>query len=115
MIFFPEDVHLNYLLFYPVPSPLWFDFQVRKREQQSIQSTDRKSRESSKSEKGNDEAVAPNARVQYLKDQLVQAKLYLSLSATRNNVNFIRQLRQRMKEVQRTLGRANKDSQLPRK
>ncbi|KAG6573569.1 putative galacturonosyltransferase 4, partial [Cucurbita argyrosperma subsp. sororia] len=87
---------------------------VRKREQQSIQSTDRKSRESSKSEKGNDEAVAPNARVQYLKDQLVQAKLYLSLSATRNNVNFIRQLRQRMKEVQRTLGRANKDSQLPR-
>ncbi|XP_022142576.1 probable galacturonosyltransferase 4 [Momordica charantia] len=88
----------------------------RKREQQSMQSTDkvRKARESSKSAKDEDQVAAPNAKVQYLKDQLVQAKLFLSLSATRNSVHFIRQLRQRMKEIQRILGRANKDSELPR-
>ena len=109
-------VHLQYLLFHPAPSLLWLDFQERKRVRQSIQSTDkvRKARESSKSEDDDEEAAAPNTRVQYLKDQLVQAKVYLSLSATRNNVHFIRQLRQRMKEIQRILGRANKDSELPR-
>lgn len=81
-----------------------------------MQSTDkvRKARESSKSAKDEDQVAAPNAKVQYLKDQLVQAKLFLSLSATRNSVHFIRQLRQRMKEIQRILGRANKDSELPR-
>lgn len=98
-------------------SLLLHDFQERKREQQSIQSADkvRKGRETSKSERDDDDAAAaPNAKVQYLKDQLVQARLYLSLSATRNNAHFIRQLRPRMKEIQRILGRANKDSELPR-
>ena len=56
-----------------------------------------------------------NSQVRYLKDQLIRGKVYLSLSATRNNAHFIRELRQRIKEVQRALGDATKDSELPRK
>ncbi|KAL0321027.1 UNVERIFIED_CONTAM: putative galacturonosyltransferase 4 [Sesamum radiatum] len=65
-------------------------------------------------EKQNAPTVLPDARVRQLKDQLIQAKLYLSLSATRNNAHFIRELRLRMKEVHRALGDATKDSELPR-
>ncbi|KAK4386775.1 putative galacturonosyltransferase 4 [Sesamum angolense] len=65
-------------------------------------------------EKQNEQTVLPDARVRQLKDQLIQAKLYLSLSATRNNAHFIRELRLRMKEVHRALGDATKDSELPR-
>ncbi|KAF8409805.1 hypothetical protein HHK36_005884 [Tetracentron sinense] len=55
-----------------------------------------------------------DARVRHLKDQLIRAKVYLGLGATRNNPHFIKELRQRMKEVQRALGGATKDSELPR-
>ncbi|KAL2253378.1 probable galacturonosyltransferase 4 [Sesamum indicum] len=65
-------------------------------------------------EKQSERTVLPDARVRQLKDQLIQAKLYLSLSATRNNVHFIRELRLRMKEVHRALGDATKDSELPK-
>ncbi|GAB4830715.1 Probable galacturonosyltransferase 4 [Ancistrocladus abbreviatus] len=64
--------------------------------------------------KNDDQMSMPNAQVRYLKDQLVRAKVYLSLAATRNNAHFVRELRQRMKEVQRALGDATKDSELPR-
>lgn len=67
---------------------------------------------------GNDKSYEqvefPNSRVRYMKDQLIRARVYLSLSATRNNAHFIRELRQRMKEVQKALGDATKDSDLPR-
>ncbi|XP_024021460.1 probable galacturonosyltransferase 4 isoform X2 [Morus notabilis] len=65
-------------------------------------------------EKQNDRTVIPDARVRHLKDQLVRARVYLSLPATRNNPHFTRELRVRMKEVQRALGDASKDSELPR-
>ncbi|KAL2932227.1 putative galacturonosyltransferase 4 [Bienertia sinuspersici] len=55
-----------------------------------------------------------NTQVRYLKDQLIRGKIYLSLTATRNNAHFIRELRQRIKEVQRALGDATKDADLPR-
>lgn len=55
-----------------------------------------------------------NGMVVYLKDQLIRAKVYQSLTATKNNAHFIRELRQRVKEVQRALGVATKDSELPR-
>lgn len=61
------------------------------------------------------EQTVPDARVRQLKDELVRAKVYLSLPATRNNANFIRELRLRIKEVQRALGDASKDSDLPKK
>ncbi|XP_004499343.1 probable galacturonosyltransferase 4 [Cicer arietinum] len=55
-----------------------------------------------------------DARVRKLKDQLIQAKVYLSLQAVRNNPHLTRELRLRVKEVSRTLGDASKDSDLPR-
>ncbi|XP_071707581.1 probable galacturonosyltransferase 4 [Rutidosis leptorrhynchoides] len=66
-----------------------------------------------KNEKPN-ERVLVDTRVRYLKDQLIRARVYLSLSATRTNAQFNRELRLRMKEVQRALGDATKDSDLPR-
>ncbi|XP_071736214.1 probable galacturonosyltransferase 4 [Rutidosis leptorrhynchoides] len=60
------------------------------------------------------ERVLVDTRVRYLKDQLIRARVYLSLSATRTNAQFNRELRLRMKEVQRALGDATKDSDLPK-
>lgn len=65
-------------------------------------------------EKQNERTAIPDARVRQLKDQLVRARVYLSLPATRNNPHFTRELRVRMKEVQRALGDASKDSELQR-
>ncbi|KAF8031657.1 hypothetical protein BT93_D0771 [Corymbia citriodora subsp. variegata] len=71
--------------------------------------------ETAKSGEGqNEQMAAPDARVRQLKDQLIRAKVYLSLPATKNNPHFTRELRQRIKEVQRVLGAASKDSDLPR-
>ncbi|KAK1412378.1 hypothetical protein QVD17_33582 [Tagetes erecta] len=60
------------------------------------------------------ERVFPDSRVRYIKDQLIRGRVYLSLSATRTNVQFNRELRLRMKEVQRALGDATKDADLPK-
>ncbi|KAF7150263.1 hypothetical protein RHSIM_Rhsim02G0088200 [Rhododendron simsii] len=67
-----------------------------------------------RNDKQNDRTVMADARVRHLKDQLIQGRVYLSLAATRNNPHFIRELRLRMKEVQRALGDATKDSDLPK-
>ncbi|KAL5071740.1 hypothetical protein RYX36_022627, partial [Vicia faba] len=56
----------------------------------------------------------PDVRVRKLKDQLIQAKVYLSLQAVRNIPHLTRELRLRVKEVSRTIGEASKDSDLPR-
>ncbi|KAH6833570.1 galacturonosyltransferase 4 [Perilla frutescens var. hirtella] len=69
---------------------------------------------SARTEKQNEQIILPDARIRQLKDQLIQAKLYLTLSATRNNPHFVRELRLRIKEVLRVLGEATKDSELPR-
>ncbi|XP_062013719.1 probable galacturonosyltransferase 4 isoform X3 [Rosa rugosa] len=66
------------------------------------------------SEKNNHETTIPDGRVRHLKDQLIRAKVYLSLPATRNNPHFTREIRLRIKEVQRALADASKDSDLPR-
>ncbi|XP_011095868.1 probable galacturonosyltransferase 4 [Sesamum indicum] len=68
----------------------------------------------SRSERHKEQTVLPDAHVRQLKDQLIRARIYLSLSATRNNPHFIKELRLRMKEILRTLGEATKDSELPR-
>lgn len=86
--------------------------------QQSAQTSgkgDHKEPVKTRNEKPIDQTVILDARVQQLKDQLIRAKVFLSLSATRNNAHFIRELRARMKEVQRALGDATKDSELPKK
>uniref|UniRef100_A0A5B7APZ4 Hexosyltransferase n=1 Tax=Davidia involucrata TaxID=16924 RepID=A0A5B7APZ4_DAVIN len=88
-----------------------------KHEQQSAQTSAKvgtREHIKTKTEKQNDQTVLPDARVRHLKDQLIRGKVYLSLAATRNHPHFIRELRLRMKEVQRALGDATKDSELPR-
>lgn len=67
-----------------------------------------------KPEKQNPQRVLVDARVRHLKDQLIRAKVYLSLASTRNNPQFVRELRLRIKEIQRVLGDSTKDSELPR-
>ncbi|KAK4761117.1 hypothetical protein SAY87_006010 [Trapa incisa] len=67
-----------------------------------------------KPEKQNEPMAQLDARVCQLKDQLIRAKIYMSLAATKNNPHFIRELRLRIKEVQRVLGAATKDSELPK-
>lgn len=56
----------------------------------------------------------PDAKVKQLKDQLIRAKVYLGIGPIRSNPHYVRELRLRIKEIQRTLGEATKDSHLPR-
>ncbi|CAA7040212.1 unnamed protein product [Microthlaspi erraticum] len=63
-------------------------------------------------ERGN--VLMTDAKVKHLKDQLIRAKVYLSLPAAKANAHFVRELRVRIKEVQRALGDASKDSDLPK-
>ena len=95
-------------------------FKDMKREKPSLRSSHRVNvRESvtreGKTENNADRKGMGSAMVLYLKDQLIRAKVYLSLTVTRNNAHFIRELRQRIKETQRALGDATKDSELPKK
>lgn len=55
----------------------------------------------------------PDVRVRQLKDQLVKAKVYLGLC--RSNTNFVRELQARIRDVERALGDATKDSELHKK
>lgn len=63
-------------------------------------------------EKQNVNPTTSDARVRQLKDQLIQARVYQSLSSTRSNPHLIRELRVRIREVQRALGESTKDSEL---
>ncbi|KHN40223.1 Putative galacturonosyltransferase 4 [Glycine soja] len=87
-----------------------------KQEQQHIKSSSQVTQKGSKLSEADKhiDQTPPDARVRYLKDQLIQARVYLSLQAVRNNPHLTRELRLRVKEVSRTLGDASKDSDLPR-
>ncbi|KAK8953145.1 hypothetical protein KSP40_PGU020804 [Platanthera guangdongensis] len=50
-------------------------------------------------EKQNVNPTGSDVRVRQLKDQLIQARVYQSLSSTRSNPHFIRELRFRIREV----------------
>ncbi|CAL9210883.1 unnamed protein product [Musa hybrid cultivar] len=56
----------------------------------------------------------PDARVRQLKDQLIRAKVYLGIGPIRANPHLVRELRLRIKDTQRVLGDATKDSDLPK-
>ncbi|CAN6450454.1 unnamed protein product [Victoria cruziana] len=56
----------------------------------------------------------PDIRIRQMRDQLIRARVYQSLGPIRNNAHFIRELRLRVREVQRALGDATRDSQLPK-
>ncbi|KAL4607898.1 hypothetical protein ACB092_09G208700 [Castanea dentata] len=88
-----------------------------KDEQQSTQTSSKvKRKECIKSDSSiqNDQTAMPDTWVRQLKDQIIRAKVYLSLPATRNNPLFTRELWGRTKEVQRVLGDVRNDSELPR-
>lgn len=68
-----------------------------------------------RTKKQNERPVLPDACVRLLKDQLIQGRIYLSIPATRNNAQFMKELRLRIKEVRRALGDAANDSELPKK
>eukprot|EP00252_Welwitschia_mirabilis_P000449 TRINITY_DN10445_c0_g1_i1.p1 TRINITY_DN10445_c0_g1~~TRINITY_DN10445_c0_g1_i1.p1 ORF type:complete len:461 (-),score=61.29 TRINITY_DN10445_c0_g1_i1:982-2364(-) len=56
----------------------------------------------------------PDVLVRQIRDQLIRARVYLNLSPIRQNARYSRELRVRLKELQRTVGEATKDSDLPR-
>ncbi|WVZ79471.1 hypothetical protein U9M48_027045 [Paspalum notatum var. saurae] len=59
-------------------------------------------------------SVLPDARIRNIKDQLIKAKVYLGLGSIRANSQYLKDLRQRMREVQKVLGDASKDTDLPK-
>ncbi|GAV70584.1 Glyco_transf_8 domain-containing protein [Cephalotus follicularis] len=67
-----------------------------------------------KANKQADQTAVLDERVRRLKDQLIRAKVFLSLPATKNDPHYTRELRNRVKEVNRALGDATKDSELPK-
>ncbi|XP_011005782.1 PREDICTED: probable galacturonosyltransferase 4 isoform X2 [Populus euphratica] len=67
-----------------------------------------------KTNKQTDQLPMPAAWDQQLRDQLIKASVYLSLPAMKSNRRFTRELRMRIKEVQRVLGDAIKDSAMPK-
>ncbi|EES13695.1 hypothetical protein BDA96_07G112100 [Sorghum bicolor] len=56
--------------------------------------------------------VLPDVRIRNIKDQLIKAKVYLGLGSIRANSQYLKDLRQRIREVQKVLGDASKDSDL---
>lgn len=50
-----------------------------------------------------------------MEDQIIMAKAYLQFSLPNSNSQLVRELKLRIKEIERVLGRANKDSDLSRR
>ncbi|XP_058723678.1 probable galacturonosyltransferase 4 isoform X1 [Vicia villosa] len=82
-------------------------------EQQQATETSGGNKKRPETYKQNDQ-LPSDARVQQLKDQLIQAKVFLSLPVVKSNPHLTRELRLRVKEVTRVVGEATKDSDLPR-
>uniref|UniRef100_A0A1J3E6J3 Hexosyltransferase n=1 Tax=Noccaea caerulescens TaxID=107243 RepID=A0A1J3E6J3_NOCCA len=82
--------------------------------QQTSKKVDEQEPRAIEAEKKRGYMLMPDAKVKHLKDQLIRAKVYLSLPAAKANAHFVRELRLRIKEVQRALGDASKDSDLPK-
>ncbi|KAG8049810.1 hypothetical protein GUJ93_ZPchr0009g1402 [Zizania palustris] len=57
--------------------------------------------------------TSSDSTIRTIKDQLTRAKTYLSLVASRHNHGFAKELRARMRDIQRVLGDATSDGQLP--
>ncbi|KAJ0965266.1 hypothetical protein J5N97_026404 [Dioscorea zingiberensis] len=86
--------------------------QLPDRQSRNSKSADKQSGTTADRQSSN--TLMPDARVRQLKDQLIRARVYLGLGPTRSNPHFIKELRVRIREVQRALGDATKDSELPK-
>ncbi|CAD5180943.1 unnamed protein product [Musa acuminata subsp. malaccensis] len=60
-----------------------------------------------------DSGRMPDAKIQQFRDQLMKAKVSLGLSSSKSNPEFIRELKERVKDVERTLAYATEDTELP--
>ncbi|CAL9159810.1 probable galacturonosyltransferase 4 [Musa acuminata AAA Group] len=69
-----------------------------------------------KPEKGSniDSGDMPDAKIRQFRDQLIRAKVFLSLPSSKTYPEFIRDLRVQMRDTERTLGDATLDSELPK-
>ncbi|PPD68183.1 hypothetical protein ES288_D08G237800v1 [Gossypium darwinii] len=54
-------------------------------------------------------------KVRKMRDQLVRAKAYLSFQPPNTNSHLMKELRNRIKEIEQVIGEASKDSDLPRR
>ncbi|XP_008794738.2 probable galacturonosyltransferase 4 isoform X2 [Phoenix dactylifera] len=86
----------------------------QKKSEETTHKVDPEKLKTAPQDRNSSSTVMPDARVRHLRDQLIRAKVFLGLGATRTNPQYIRELRLRIREVQRTLGDATKDSDLPR-
>ncbi|PKA49165.1 putative galacturonosyltransferase 4 [Apostasia shenzhenica] len=62
--------------------------------------------------KNNFKSTISDAKVRQLKDRLIRARIYQGLPSTKSNPHFVRELRARIREVQRALGDATNDAEL---
>ncbi|KAF7850629.1 hypothetical protein BT93_L5171 [Corymbia citriodora subsp. variegata] len=54
-------------------------------------------------------------KVKEMKDQLIRANVYLNIAPPGSNSHIVKELRQRMKDLEKAMGDAKKDSDLPRR
>ena len=54
-------------------------------------------------------------KIKEMKDQLIRAKAYLNFAPPGSNSHLVKELRLRIKEVERALGERTKDSELSRR
>ncbi|XP_047182310.1 probable galacturonosyltransferase 4 [Vigna umbellata] len=88
------------------------DPQIKEQPTETSSKAKQKSSRLSETNKQHDQTPS-DYRVKQLKDQLIQAKVFLSLPAVKSNPHLTRELRLRVRDVSRTLGDASKDSELP--
>ncbi|ESW19558.1 hypothetical protein PHAVU_006G135100 [Phaseolus vulgaris] len=89
------------------------DPEIKEQATEASRKVNHKGSRVSETNKHNDQTPS-DYRVKQLKDQLIQAKVFLSLPVVKSNPHLTRELRLRVKDVTRTLGDASKDSDLPR-
>lgn len=58
---------------------------------------------------------ATDEKIREMKDQLIRAKAYLSFAPPGSNSHLVKELRLRIKEVERAVGDHTKDSELSRR
>lgn len=54
-------------------------------------------------------------KLKEMKDQVLRAKAYLSFAPANSNVHLVKELKLRIKELERAIGEATKDSDLSRR
>lgn len=87
---------------------------VEQQSEQTSQKVEAKKADTSTNDKQQSTLAMSDTRVRQLRDQLIRARVYQGLGQLRTNPHFIRELRARARDVQRVLGDATKDSDLPK-